>query len=322
MKNILVIKLGALGDFVICFGPFAAIRDHHRDARIHLLTTAPYAELARRSGYFDDVIVARRAKPWQLVDWLRLVMQLRALRLTRVYDFQRKTRTRILYRALSLGRRLEWSGVIPGCSHYIPDPPDDHRHILAKFADQLARAGIAAIPPPDLSWFGANLDVSLPAGRFAVLVPGSSPQWAEKRAPVRVFASAARKLLSCAITPVLVGTAADRDRVAEIVDAVPGAIDYCGKTTIETLALLGRHATLALGNDTGPMHVLSAVGCPVIVLFNERVRPERVKPIGPSVTVIVRSDLDLIADVEVVTAIDTLIASGTGPSVQARERST
>lgn len=322
MKAILVIKLGALGDFVICFGPFAAIRDHHRDARIHLLTTAPYAELAGKSGYFDDIIIDRRAKPWQPLEWLRLVIRLRALRTTRVYDLQRKTRTRILYRALSLGRRLEWSGVIPGCSHYVPDPPDDHRHILAKFADQLARAGIATVPPPDLSWFGANMQVSPPAQRFAVLVPGSSPRWIEKRAPLRVFAAAARRLLSCGITPVLVGTAADRDRVAEIVDVIPGAIDYCGKSTIEMLAFLGRHATLAIGNDTGPMHILSAVGCPVIVLFSERVPPERVKPIGSSVTVIVKPRLDLITDSEIETAIEALVAADKNTSVQDRDRRT
>ncbi len=45
--RILVIKLGALGDFVQALGPAAAIRRHHRDAEITLLTTAPYAELGR-----------------------------------------------------------------------------------------------------------------------------------------------------------------------------------------------------------------------------------------------------------------------------------
>ena len=44
---VLVIKLGALGDFVQALGPFAAIRRHHADARVTLLTTASYEELAR-----------------------------------------------------------------------------------------------------------------------------------------------------------------------------------------------------------------------------------------------------------------------------------
>ncbi|MDP7425565.1 MAG: ADP-heptose--LPS heptosyltransferase, partial [Rhodospirillales bacterium] len=43
-KKILVIKLGALGDFVQAAGPFAAIRRHHQDAEITLLTAPAFAE--------------------------------------------------------------------------------------------------------------------------------------------------------------------------------------------------------------------------------------------------------------------------------------
>ena len=55
MQRILVIKLAALGDFVQAFGPFAAIRAHHPAAEITLLTTPPYADLARRSPWFDRI---------------------------------------------------------------------------------------------------------------------------------------------------------------------------------------------------------------------------------------------------------------------------
>ena len=47
--RILIIKLGALGDFAQAFGPFAAIRAHHPAAEITLLTTPPFAPLARHS---------------------------------------------------------------------------------------------------------------------------------------------------------------------------------------------------------------------------------------------------------------------------------
>ena len=55
MKHILVIRLGALGDFVLSFRAFAAIRAHHAGDRITLLTTPPYAELAQVSPWFDEV---------------------------------------------------------------------------------------------------------------------------------------------------------------------------------------------------------------------------------------------------------------------------
>ena len=48
--RILIIKLGALGDFIQALGPFAAIRRHHADAHITLLTTDPFAAFAAASA--------------------------------------------------------------------------------------------------------------------------------------------------------------------------------------------------------------------------------------------------------------------------------
>ena len=42
-RRVLVVKLGALGNVVLSLGPFAAVRRHHADAHITLLTTSPYA---------------------------------------------------------------------------------------------------------------------------------------------------------------------------------------------------------------------------------------------------------------------------------------
>ena len=54
-RPVLVIKLGALGDFVQALGPFNAIRKHHASRQIVLLTTPPFVSLAEASGYFDDI---------------------------------------------------------------------------------------------------------------------------------------------------------------------------------------------------------------------------------------------------------------------------
>ena len=85
-RRILVIKLGALGDVIQALGPFAAIRRHHADAEITLLTTAPFAEFLRASPYFDHVMVDPRA-PWRRVPAiLALRRQLIDGQFDRVYD--------------------------------------------------------------------------------------------------------------------------------------------------------------------------------------------------------------------------------------------
>ena len=91
MTRILVIRLGALGDFVQSFGPFAAIRAHHPDARITLMTTAPFSDIARRAPWFDEVAIDARPRWWDLLGILRLRAALRGFDF--VYDLQTSVRS-------------------------------------------------------------------------------------------------------------------------------------------------------------------------------------------------------------------------------------
>ncbi len=61
-SQILVIKLGALGDFVQALGPMRAIRDHHPDSEITLLTTAPFEDLAWASKTIDQIWIDKRPR--------------------------------------------------------------------------------------------------------------------------------------------------------------------------------------------------------------------------------------------------------------------
>jgi ADP-heptose:LPS heptosyltransferase len=107
--RVLVIKLAALGDVAQAFGPFAAIRAHHPTARITLLTTRPYAALARLSPWFDEVIDDGRPDWTDIPAVLRLARRLHGARFDRVYDLQTSSRSS-RYRWF-VGRRAEWSGI-------------------------------------------------------------------------------------------------------------------------------------------------------------------------------------------------------------------
>ena len=92
-SSILVIKLGALGDMVLALGPFAAIRQHHPDARITLLTTAPFVDCLRESPYFDDIWIDTRPPLFRAGQWLALRSRLRGGQFERVYDLQTSDRS-------------------------------------------------------------------------------------------------------------------------------------------------------------------------------------------------------------------------------------
>src|SRR4029077_7767159 len=129
MRRILVIRYGGFGDIVLSMGAFRTIRAHHSGDWITVLTTERFGDLLTKSGYFDEVLIDDRLKPWQLAGWFRLARRLRGKRFDRVYDLQRNQRTAVLYRVTVFGRSVEWSGVIRGCSHFVRDNLGDRRHI-------------------------------------------------------------------------------------------------------------------------------------------------------------------------------------------------
>ncbi|MEC8774431.1 MAG: ADP-heptose--LPS heptosyltransferase, partial [Pseudomonadota bacterium] len=106
-RPVLVIKLGALGDFVQALGPFSAIRTHHADQRIALLTTPPFVPIAEASGYFDDIRAGIRPAWWQFGAILELRRWLRGLNPTRVYDLQTSDRSSAYFK-LFASPKPEW----------------------------------------------------------------------------------------------------------------------------------------------------------------------------------------------------------------------
>src|SRR3954467_11400413 len=152
MRHILVIRYGGFGDMILSMGAFRTIRAHHAADRVTALTTRRFADLLRQSGYFDEVLIDDRLKPWQIAGWVGVPPLFGGERFDRVYDLQRNQRTAVLYRVMTTGRPLEWSGVVRGCSHYVRDDPHDRRHITERLAEQLAVAGIPEMLPPELGW--------------------------------------------------------------------------------------------------------------------------------------------------------------------------
>ena len=301
MRRILVIRYGGFGDLILSMGAFRSIRAHHAHDHVALLTMARFADLMRPSNYFDEILIDDRPGLSGAIEWLRLARLLRSRGFERVYDLQRNHRTALLYHVIGAGRKSEWSGVIRGASHFVRDDRDDRRHITERLAEQLAIAGVTQMMPPDLSWLrGDPAEFGLQK-EYVLVAPGGAPHRPEKRAPAALFAAFCRYLQTRAIAPVLLGTASERAHIDDILPACPGAIDLCGRTDFGKLADLARGAAGAIGNDTGPMHLAAAVGCPSLVLFTEASDPRRVRPLGPRVRVL-RSVAPDRLDAEAVTA--------------------
>jgi len=286
--RILVIKLGALGDFVQAMGPAAAIRAHHAGAHVTLLTTAPYAELARVAPYFDDVWIDERPGFLDPVGLWRLRRRLRQGRFDRVYDLQTSDRSSFYHRLMG---RPPWSGIARGASLPHANPARDTMHTLDRQADQLRVAGIAQVPAPDVSWAARDIAHFALPERLLLLAPGGSAHRPEKRWPIANFAALAVLAARHRLTPVIIGGAAEQSLGAVISERCASARDLTGRTSFGDIVSLGQRAHYAVGNDTGPMHLIVAADCPATVLYSAASDPDLTAPRGARVAILRRSVL-------------------------------
>ena len=133
----------------------------------------------------------------------------------------------------------------------------------------------------DARWAGELLEREGLAGRAAAaLIPGASH--AVNRWPAAHFAGLARRLdAELGVASILVGGAQDRELADAVLAGCAGArvVDLVGRASLlRTGAVLARCA-VAVSGDTGPMHMATAVGTPVVALFGAR-RPAADRPGG------------------------------------------
>ena len=266
-RNILVIKLSALGDFMTALGPMRAIRKQHAEDRLTLLTTKPFADIARASGYFDEILIDKKPRWINPSGWMNLRRNLNGGKFSRVYDLQNSDRTAFYLRLFS--PRPEWVGAAPGASHRNDNPERTKGHAFLGHKQTLALAGITDIEVDTLEWMRADLTKFALAKNYVLLVPGCSPLHPEKRWSPDSYRIVAASLLERNIQPVVLGTAAEAG-INRDISALTGALDLTGQTSLFEIAALARGAAGAVGNDTGPSHIIALTGCPLVMLFSTK----------------------------------------------------
>ncbi len=322
VPKILVIKLSALGDFVLALAAMKKIREAHAKAHITLLTTPPFEALAKASPYFNAVDTDGR--PESFPEWIALRRRLRAAGYDRVYDLQTSSRSNRIFQIMRPNPPA-WSGIALGCSLPHRNKLRDQMHTLERHADQLLYAGIwpdaptapGTAPPPDLSWVLAQAPGDRPptpgvkAKPYVMFVPGGSQHRPEKRWPVEKYGELARILYARGFDVVIIGGPAESSLAHAIQREVPRARDLTGRTDFARIAVLGAKASMAVGNDTGPLHLAAAAGARTVVLFSGASDPALSAPRG-KVVVLQADKLSELSVAKVAQAAASLLPTVTG----------
>lgn len=291
-KRILVIKLGALGDVVQALGPMNAIRKHHDNDHITLMTTQAFGEFMNAADVSDEILIDKRPRSLDPIGWLELRRTLRNGEFNRVYDLQTSSRSNRYARLFWPGPYPEWSGIINGCSHPHANPKRDHMHTIERQTEQLEAAGIKAVSLPDLTPFVHDIShLNLPSS-YCMIVPGGAQHRQSKRWSAARYREVVQRLDQSPTAPVLCGGPEEAELCAQIAQGCQNARNIAGQTSLVDLVNIATGAQFALGNDNGPMHIAAAANTKSFVLYSHASDPALCAQRGQDVTLLRRNLLD------------------------------
>ena len=266
--KILVIRHGALGDFVKYVGHMQAIRARYPGARITLLTQGFLVDFARTLNCFDEILVDNRG--YRISEWWHVVKRIIAdTGFDLIYDLQSSNRTIWRYRllaefltrhAMKWGRRMKSGGIDFYCTP--SKPPFVFRMPKIEHFD--------FVPfPVDLSSCVAARDViaRLPE-RYVLLIPGCSATNLQKRWPADRYRAISERIASLyGLKTVVIGTRAEAKEAEKICENREDAVNLIGVSSIADIAEIARRAVVTVGNDTGPTHIARLSGARTVMLF-------------------------------------------------------
>ena len=298
-NRVLVIKLSALGDFVMALGAMRAIREQHPGAKLTLLTTPPYEKLAKATGLFQAIETDGR--PQGMKATRALIKRIKAQKYDVIYDLQTSGRTANYFKTLNLpfSKPPLWSGHAEKAAFVHDNPRRGDMHSIDRLGEQLEVAGIKPAnvsgdwpPMPDMSFvhrhFGEKPSLTPEFfslnGPYALFIPGASAHREAKRWPTARYAELAAMVADAGITPVIIGSKAESALAMEIAKAEPRVRNIVSRTDLFQIITLAEKAEFAVGNDTGPMHMAALSGCPGVALFaTSESDPEKACPRGSNI---------------------------------------
>ncbi len=282
IQRVLIRSPNWLGDAVMFTPALAAIRHAFPHWHLSLLAKPSSASLFEQSSDIDDIVVYEDLgvhSGWGGL--LRLGNDLKQRGFDLAILFQNAIGAAVLARLAGISIRLGYATDGRGwlLTHPVARPSQaKHLPLVRYFHGLLPSLGITSVESapalhttPDEDARAVALLRNHGVGSTDVLIglnPGSvygtAKQWSFRR-----YAAVADRLVEASGARMVVfggpGEEGLGSRLAETMTTAP--IVFSGKTSVRELMALLKRCRLLLTNDTGPMHVASALGVPVVAIF-------------------------------------------------------
>ncbi len=270
----LLVRLSSLGDVVHALPAASALRDSFPEARIDWVIDARWQRLLEGNPDLNEVIAFDRKQAGGLSSAIR---KLRAAQYICAIDFQGLYKSALLALASGAPRRIGFQssyareGLVAGfytdrLNPHGPHKVDHNRTLVQRAGAQLGPPRFPlAIRPEDDELVTRELN-SRSITDFYVLNPGGG--WLSKCWPTERYGELHRKLAQRHGRHGVVTVGPGEENLArDLIHAAGNTPPVAIPLALGPLMALLRRAKFMISADTGPLHLASALGTPVVGLF-------------------------------------------------------
>ncbi len=281
-SNILVRATNWVGDAVLSLPALRALRARYPEARITVLARPWMADVYRRESFCDEILTASTA-------WLKrlaIARELRGRRFDAAILLPNSFEAALAAWLAGIPRRIGYNRDGRGLLLTDPIPPPKPggipRHESFYYLELLRRGGIIDELPPAEPIVLEGADKARCAGleRFAQmgfrgpiagLSPGAQNSRAKQWLPERFAEAAVRLAESLGASVAIFGSAPERALARGIAEAIRRegypVLSLAGETTLGEFIEMAAACRVFLTNDSGAMHLASALGVPTVAIF-------------------------------------------------------
>ena len=247
-----------MGDCLLLTSPIRAVKEEFPGFRISVLVESRFAECFAGNPDIDEVLPAGGK--------YSTALRLSVRRFDAIINLHGGP-TSLLYSCVTWGKRI-------GVEHYraaklyhgVVPRPEAHTHTVDATMAVMRWLGVRCAQTPELRYEfhpeeAGRIEAKLRGRRYVVIHPGSimgTKRWQAER-----FAEVAKSVSARGFTIVVTAGSGEESFASAVAREVEGTVILLG-LTIPELAELIRGAHLYIGNDSGPMHLATAVGTPVV----------------------------------------------------------
>ncbi len=295
--RILITRADRIGDLVLSTSIFPEIRKKYPKAFLACLTFVENREIVEGNPYLDQTILYdKKGREKSLWGQILFAQKMAGMKFDVVIHLHATNRMHVMTWLAGIPVRIGWSRRAAwALTHSFFDIKKEGEKHEAEYNFELLKPLRVAVPSKLETYFpvsdkakksleGLLQHLGIPSDLpWVVLSPGAS--CASKRWPAERFGYAAEQLQKKIPAVFLViGSRQDR-KLAKKIQANSSApiFDLTGRLSLGMLGILFQKAALLISNDSGPVHIASAVHTPVISIFGRNQRglsPTRWRPLG------------------------------------------